>query len=107
MLRDFASQIAITNEAIDSGKFYRDTIERYFLFDENEYAYFGEIYHKSDEVRRAREQLSRPNLTEEEERAIKAQIVSLDTWFYNQSDEMIKVFSKCLSIKTLGQSDSS
>src|SRR4051794_532478 len=51
ILRDFASQIAITNEEIDAGKFYRDTIECYFLFDANEYAYFDEVYQKANEVK--------------------------------------------------------
>src|SRR4051812_32777607 len=34
VVRDFASQLAMTSEIIDAGKFYRNTIERYFLFDE-------------------------------------------------------------------------
>jgi hypothetical protein len=102
-LRDFASQIAITNEEIDAGKFYRDTIERYFLFDTNEYAYFDEVYQKANEVKKLQLELSRPSLTADEERSLKSQLVTLHTWFYNQSDEMIKVFSKCLSIRTLKQ----
>jgi hypothetical protein len=48
IVRDFASQIAITSEEIDAGKFYRDTIERYFLFDAGEYAYFDEVYEKAN-----------------------------------------------------------
>lgn len=106
IVRDFASQLAITNEKIDAGKFYRDTIERYFLFDEHEYAYFDEIYQKANELRLAEEELTRPNLTDDEEQGLRERSHAIRVWFFNQSDEMIKVFSNCLSIKTLGQADS-
>jgi hypothetical protein len=106
ILRDFASQIAITNEEIDAGKFYRDTIERYFLFDAGEYAYFDEVYQKANEVKRLKQERSRPRLTEDEEQALTSRLVELTTWFFNQSDEMIEIFSRCLSIRTLRQPDS-
>jgi hypothetical protein len=105
-VRDFASQLAITSEEIDAGKFYRDTIERYFLFDEHEYAYFDEVYEKAKELKRTEEQFSRPRLPDREEQELKERSHALRVWFFNQSDEMISVFSNCLAIKTLGQSDS-
>jgi hypothetical protein len=103
ILRDFASQVAITNEEIDTGKFYRDTIERYFLFDAGEHAYFDEVYQKAGELKDVQLSLLRPNLTEEEEQTFKAKSHELRVWFFNQSDEMINVFSNCLSIRTLKQ----
>ncbi|HVF68079.1 MAG TPA: hypothetical protein VM914_10460 [Pyrinomonadaceae bacterium] len=105
-LRDFASQLAITNEKIDTAKFYHDTIERYFLFDEHEYRYFDEVYEKAKELRHTEMGLQRPHLTDEEEQVIQNRNHDLRVWFFDQSDEMIKVFSNCLAIKTLGQSDS-
>lgn len=105
ILRDFASQIAMGDEEYDAGKFYRDTIERYFLFDANEYDYFDKVYQKANELTHAL--LDRSNLPEEAERQEASQrVASLKTWFNNQSDEMIKVFSNCLSVKTLKQPDS-
>lgn len=104
ILRDFASQIALETK-FDAGKFYRDTIERYFLFDESEYAYFNEVYQRANKLARIELELTRPMLTEDERQSLNRQVAELRTWFFNQSDEMIRLFSRCLSIRTLGQSD--
>lgn len=99
-VRDFASIYALRGEG-DPGKFYRDTIERFFLFDEDVTAYIYGMYEKANEVERTKLELERPNLPEGEEQALKKKRVDGLVWFYNQSDSMIKVFSKDMSIKTL------
>lgn len=105
-LRDYASEVAMTSKdgleiLDDAGKFYRDTIECQFLFDEDISGYFKEVYEKGKQLSEAKLGLERPNLTQEEREAFKHQVVELKTWFFDQSDEVFKVFAKDLSIKTL------
>lgn len=100
VVRDFASTLALQGEA-DTGKFYRETIERYFLFEANVCSYIDEMYEKAKQVQNTKQELLRPNLTEEEKQKLDKQLVKDKTCFFNQSDIMIKVFSEDLSIKTL------
>lgn len=99
-VRDFASTYALRGEG-DPGKFYRDTIERFFLFDEDVTGYIYGIYEKANKVRQTGQELQRPNLPDVEAEALKKQLAEGLIWFNNQSDNMIKVFSKDMSIKTL------
>jgi hypothetical protein len=39
-------------------------------------------------------ELGRPNLTEDERQALNKSLVSDKTWFYDQAENVIKVFSK-------------
>lgn len=105
-LRIFVSDLAIGNntpEEIQSkaGAFTRDTIECRFLFDADVAAYFDTVYEKAKELVRAYHDFQRPNLTEEEQETFRIQLGNLHVWFFNQSDEMFKLFRKDLSIKTL------
>lgn len=104
LVQDFVSQMAAMNEEFDQSKFYRDIIERYFLFDADENAYIDKVCQKANELKRALAR-SGPQLMNADE-ADRLELRIFIQWFSNQSDEMIKVFSKCLSIKTLGQPDS-
>ena len=85
----------------DSGQLYRETIERYFLFDEDVCAYIDEMYEKAKQVAQTKEELTRPDLTPEEKQLLDKKLVGDLVWFFDQSDKMIQVFSKDLSIKTL------
>jgi len=100
VVRDFASDVVVKGE-LDSGQLYRDTIERYFLFDQDVCAYIDEMYKKAKEVERTKLELVRPNLTLEEKQQLVTELVAGKNWFFDQSDAMIRVFSKDLSIKTL------
>lgn len=100
VVRDFASTVALTGE-LDSGKLYRDTIERYFLFDKDVCDYIDEMYEKAKQFERTKLDLSQSNVDDEARKKLNAKRVEMKTWFFNQSDNMIKVFSKDLSIKTL------
>lgn len=99
-VRDFASTLAIKGEA-DKGKFYHDTIERYFLFEADVCAYIEEMYEKAKLIEHIKLELTRPNLTEEEAQQLKDRLVKDQTWFFDQPEHAIKVFGKDLSIKTL------
>lgn len=48
-VRDFASTLAIKGEA-DAGAFYRDTIERRFLFEEDIYSYIEGMYERAKQL---------------------------------------------------------
>lgn len=100
VVRDFASVLALQGKA-DSGQLYRETIERYFLFDEDVCAYIDEMYEKAKQVAQTKEELTRPDLTPEEKQLLDKKLVGDLVWFFDQSDKMIQVFSKDLSIKTL------
>lgn len=100
IVRDFASTLVLRGDA-DSGQLYRETIERYFLFDEDVCTYIGEMYERAKQVEQTKQELSRPSLTPEERQSLNKKLVGDKTWFFDQSDKMIEVFSKDLSIKTL------
>ena len=99
-VRDFASTVALRGQ-VDSGQFYRETIERHFLFEKDVCDYVHQMYEKAKQVERTKAELQRPNLDEDEREALNATLVETKTWFFNQSDTMLRVFSKDLSIKTL------
>jgi hypothetical protein len=100
VVRDFASTVALRGE-LDSDQLYRDTIERYFLFDKDVCDYIDQMHERAKELERTDLDLERPNLNEEARQALKAKKVKTKTWFFDQSDNMLKVLSKDLSIKTL------
>jgi hypothetical protein len=105
-LRDYASEVAMTNpdwnETLDNaGKFYRDTIQCRFFFDKDVSDYFNVIYENGKELSRAKQELERPSLTDEQQREAKKKIASLKSWFFDQGDEMFEVFKHDLSIKSL------
>src|SRR5262249_54063487 len=58
-VRDFASAIALKGEA-DPGAFYRDTIERRFLFEEDVYLYIEEMFKRAQELRGLKEHYAEP-----------------------------------------------
>lgn len=100
IVRDFASDIAIRGKA-DAGELYRNTIERRFLFEEDIYSYIEGMYERAKKLERLKDEFALPNLPEEKRERLREAIVKDQTWFFDQSDEMIKLFSKDLSIKTL------
>jgi len=100
VVRDFASIYALKGEA-DSGKFFRDTVARHFLFEADVSTYIHKMYERGIQADHTNLDLSRPNLTEQERQALNEQRVEDLKWFFAQSDNMIKVFSKDLSIKSL------
>jgi len=100
-LREFVSEVALSDD-FDPGAFYRGTIERRFLFDRTGVSeYFDSVYEKSnrlkDDIRTSR----RENLPEAQRDEVIERINTSKMWFFDQSDEMFKVFSPDLSIKTL------
>jgi hypothetical protein len=99
-VRDFASLIAIHGEA-DAGAFYRDTIERRFLFEEDVYLYIEDMFKRAQELKSLKEQNAEPNLPEDERTRLKKAIVNHSSWFFDQTDEMFEVFNKDLAIRTL------
>jgi hypothetical protein len=101
-VKEFAGRLTMTGE-VDTGAFYHDTIERHFLFEKDVSDYIGEVYKKALQVERTKMELGRPNLTENERQELNNRHVEERTWFYNQEQNVIKVFSKDLSIKTLNQ----
>ena len=100
IVRDFASILVLRGE-VDSGQLYRDSVERYFLFEKDVCSYIDQMYERAQEVEHTKRELLRPNLTDGERQALNAQLVERKSWFFDQSDNMIKIFSKDLSIKTL------
>jgi len=100
-VREFVSAVAL-GQQFDAGEFYRNTIERRFLFTDTAIAnYFDEVYERANKVVAFKNELERPNLPADEIRALKAHLSAQKTWFYNQSDEMFRLFKNDLSTKTL------
>jgi hypothetical protein len=106
-LRMFVSDLAIgdNREPLEiqnkAGAFKRDTIECRFLFDADVAAYFDTVCKKAGELVTVQLDFRRPNLTNEQEDALRTRLTDLHVWFFNQSDEMFALFKKDLSIKTL------
>jgi hypothetical protein len=99
-VRDFASATAFGREA-DPGAFYRDTIERRFLFEEDVYSYIEGMFSRAQELRGLNEEYAQPRLTEPERTRLRKAIVDHNSWFFDQTDKVFEVFSKDLAIKTL------
>jgi len=99
-VRNFASELAMRDK-VDAGALYRDTIERRFLFEEDVYSYIERMYERARRLESNESQFATPNLPDDVREHLKNAIVVDRTWFFDQSDEMIQVFSKDLSIKTL------
>lgn len=106
-VKEFAGKLTMTGNAGHdvTGPFYHDTIERHFLFDKDVADYIGEMYEKAKQVNGTKLELERPRLEENERQTLNRQLVDQMKWFYEQEQNVIRVFSKDLSIKTLGQSD--
>ena len=102
IVRVFASTMAMKGEA-DAGELMRSTTERFFLFEKDVCDYIETMYKKAWNIRKKKDELTRPNITPEQTEECQNQLYEDTTWFYNQSDEMIPIFSKYLSIKTLNQ----
>jgi hypothetical protein len=106
-LRMFVSDLAIgdNSEPLElqskAGAFKRDTIECRFLFDADVAAYFDEVYEKATDLANAYLGFQRPNVPPEEEETLRARLTTLGVWFFDQSNEMFKLFQKDLSIKSL------
>lgn len=107
-IRMYVSDLAIgdNNEPLvsqaNAGKFKRDTIECRFLFDSAAIAnYFDEVYEKAIELAKTRLAFERPNLDPHEEDAMRERMTALRVWFFNQSDEMFRLFGKDLSVRSL------
>ena len=103
IVKEFNGGFAMSGKA-DTGKFYHDTIERHFLFDDDVSAYIGEVYQRALKAKRTILKLDSPNLTEADRETLNAQHVAQMQWFYDQAENAPKVFSKDLSINTLKQS---
>jgi hypothetical protein len=110
--RDFTDSLAVGGLAIGNwnqcvaimekaGTFRHDTRQCHFLFEEDVIAYFTLVHQNAMNLSYAYRDLDVPNLTEEDRDSLNRRVVALKTWFVNQSDEMIQVFRKDLSIKTL------
>ena len=100
VVREFCGRVAMSKE-VDSGTFYHESIERYFLFDEDVCAYIGEVYQRALQLEHTNLEFGRPNLPEDERQTLIKRLVGEKQWFYDQAENVIKVFSKDLSIKTL------
>ena len=59
------------------------------------------MYENAKRLERIRLDLTQPNLNDEARKELTGQLVETKTWFFNQSDNMLKIFSRDLSIKTL------
>jgi len=103
-VKEFAGKFAITGEA-DTGAFYHDTIERHFLFEKDVSDYIGEMYDRALQAKRTKANLQRENLDEGERERLIHQHGDEMNWFYEQEQNVIRVFSRDLSIRTLGQSE--
>ncbi len=104
IVKEFNGGFVMSGKA-DTGKFYHDTIERHFLFDDDVSSYIGEVYQRARQANRTKLNLDSPNLTEDERQELNAQYAEQMRWFYDQAENVPKVFSKDLSINTLRQSD--
>ncbi len=103
-VKGFAGRITMAGEADDTGAFYHDTIERHFLFDKDVADYIGKVYDEALELNRINIRMGGTNLTQDDQEQLKERKVALLNWFYEQEQNVIKVFSRDLSIRTLGQS---
>jgi hypothetical protein len=100
-VREFASTVAMRRE-FDVGQFYRDTLERYFFFDEDVCDYIEEMFEKAKLIERTTIEFAALNINNDERRqTLNQTLTQTKTWFFNQADIMVEIFSKYLSIKTL------
>jgi hypothetical protein len=103
VVKDFCGQTAMKGriETAESSALYHDTIERHFLFEQAISAYIGEVYERAKQLQRTQLELERPRLADEEKTALDKQVVAQLSWFYDQAENIMRVFSPELSIKTL------
>lgn len=104
-VKEFAGKFAMTGEC-DTGAFYHDTIERHFLFEKDVSDYVGEMYKRAHQAKRTKEELSRENLDENERERLIHKHGEEMNWFYEQEQNVIRIFSRDLSIKSFGQTES-
>lgn len=104
-VKEFAGKFTMTGEA-DTGAFYHDTIERHFLFEKDVSNYIGDMYERALQALRTKTDLARGNLDEGERQRLIQQDGEQMNWFYEQEQNVIKMFSRDLSIRTLDQSES-
>ena len=90
----------------DTGAFYHDTIERHFLFQKDVSDYIDEMYKRAHSAKRTKEELSRENLDENERQRLIHKHGEEMNWFYEQEQNVIRIFSRDLSIKSFGQTES-
>lgn len=107
-VKEFAGNLIMSGNAGHevTGPFYHDTIERHFLFDKDVSDYIGEMYEKAKQVNKTNMALERDNLGEDERQRLIEQSVNEMNWFFEQEQNVIKMFSRDLSIRTLSQSES-
>jgi hypothetical protein len=105
-VKEFAGKLTMTGNAGHdvTGPFYHDTIERHFLFDKDVADYIVDMYENAKQVNRTKLELERPRLEENERQTLDRQLVDQMNWFFEQEQNVIKVFSRDLSIRTFDQS---
>ena len=99
-VKEFAGKFTMTGEA-DTGAFYHDTIERHFLFEKDVSDYVGDMYDRALQALRTKANLARENLDEGERERLIHQYGDEMNWFYEQEQNVIRVFSSDLSIRSL------
>ena len=100
-VREFASTVALRQE-FDVGQFYRDTLERYFIFDKDVCDYIDEMFEKAKLIERTMTERAALNMNNDERRlTLNQTLTQTKTWFFDQADTMVALFSKYLSIKAL------
>ena len=92
IVKEFNGGFVMSGKA-DTGKFYHDTIERHFLFDDDVSSYIGEVYQKALQANRTKLELDSPNLTEDERQELNAQHGEQMQWFFDQAENAPKVLS--------------
>jgi hypothetical protein len=86
---------ANTLEAAD--KFDSDTLERYFVFDDDMWPLFGDLYWRGRHLAGLQFALSKPDISDPE---VSKEHTELKIWFSDQAVDMIDIFQRDLSIKT-------
>jgi|SRR6185369_3730940 len=103
VVKEFCGRTAVEGEIStqQSSALYHDTIERHFLFDKEISDYIGDVYVRAKRVQGLKLQLESPNLSDDEREQLNEQHTNELTWFYNQAENMPKVFFSELAIRTL------
>ena len=104
-VRTFASSFILYGETEPGEKcrekLYAEMVEMHFLFDQEICTYVDNMYKKSKDYEQVKLELSTPNLSPEKKQALDKSLVANKVWFFDQHNELIKLFSKDLSIKSL------
>ena len=105
-VKEFAGKVTMAGKADETGAFYHDTIERHFLFEKDVADYIGKVYDEALDLNRINIRLGGTNLGQEDQEQLKERKLALLDWFYEQEQNVIRVFSQDLSIRTLSEPDS-